>query len=532
MAPSTKKPRHTTAQKVGQILAGLQQPTVGQVEEATERLARLDRAAVLEALLGYLRDPQADFLLPVHFLSCLGDQRLLEPLRRLVFEGHLDDIRVSQLLGLLAEWGVDVTSPEWWGAIRDPELLARQAEERFIDILDRQDLPGFEHALTLLGEMPREARLLFLQGVLQHPAEGIAFLGGVLLDSDDRSLVRSVVESLGKRRDVVAAGLLQQFVERTEDALLRTRAQQLLKHLPRPRAPAPWPPALLLPFRQARSSVIDGNGSRQLIVVRGRGDEAMALCLLLNERIGIKDAFGMPVPAGGLGRLLDVPRDLDVEFYRIEEAYARELVRDALAIREQGGCSLPATFHLYKHLLLAEEPLAPQAYEPAFPDWDLEELRSDRSLLEMTADLAFLPACSSWYVYTHRTFDLAEQVLGRLKRYLPGPMALPDRLVRQAVKEALLPELPGLRRRLLLTADLLQQARRPPAGKRDLIPVLLCAAVTLDRRPEQHPFLQGLAIQSLIQAQQALLLGVDYREDPDTFQERLEEADSGLPWFE
>lgn len=75
-----------------------------------------------------------------------------------------------------------------------------------------------------------------------------------------------------------------------------------------------------------------------------------------------------------------------------------------------------------------------------------------------------------------------------------------------------------------------RRGKRVPRAARDLIPMMLCAAATLERRPAQHPFLLGLATTSLLQTHEALLLGVDYRDDPDSFQERLEEAREANPF--
>jgi hypothetical protein len=82
-------------------------------------------------------------------------------------------------------------------------------------------------------------------------------------------------------------------------------------------------------------------------------------------------------------------------------------------------------------------------------------------------------------------------------------------LLERFCKELLAPETERIRRRLLLTADLMQNT----GIERQLVEMTLAAAVSLDapRFLRHHPFLRRLALESMEMAREALAEGYDPR---------------------
>lgn len=122
----------------------------------------------------------------------------------------------------------------------------------------------------------------------------------------------------------------------------------------------PRPPAVGA-FSHAVALGTDGVGSRGLTVLVKTGDGAMhALSLLLNDEVGIKDAF--PTWEHG-AEVEEGLRATDLTRAPCDLAFARRLVADALHRHERSGRPVPGRFLLCRSFL-GHEPLVPAPHEP------------------------------------------------------------------------------------------------------------------------------------------------------------------------
>jgi hypothetical protein len=152
-------------------------------------------------------------------------------------------------------------------------------------------------------------------------------------------------------------------------------------------------------FSRALASHVDGDGTRSLFVCMNRdGKEEAAAVFLLNDLLGIKDAFLLLEDVNGA--LYDFAHAEDAvtcEIVGLE--CARELVADALSVHERSGAPVPGRVFLCM-AFLGVEPLEARprevrldAYEPAGPVGDMRRL-SDAALLagsSVYGEMTFTP---------------------------------------------------------------------------------------------------------------------------------------------
>ena len=109
-----------------------------------------------------------------------------------------------------------------------------------------------------------------------------------------------------------------------------------------------------------------------------------------------------------------------------------------------------------------------------------------------------------------RVWDYAEEWIALEKPAGSGVLSLRmASLLERFCEELLAPETERIRRRLLLTADLMQNT----GIERQFVEITLAAAVSLDapRFRRHHPFLCRLALESMEMAREALAEGYDPR---------------------
>ena len=151
---------------------------------------------------------------------------------------------------------------------------------------------------------------------------------------------------------------------------------------------APLPIPCPLTFAHGFVTQVDGAGSRSLLLAFARGDGAHdVLLLLLNDQVGIKDAYGVweegaeaEAQLRALPQLLCAPCDL---------ARARALVGDALARHAADRRPVPGRF-LPLRGLLGEDPLPCTPCAPELGSYLLETFARTPTLMAGSEQLARL----------------------------------------------------------------------------------------------------------------------------------------------
>jgi hypothetical protein len=198
------------------------------------------------------------------------------------------------------------------------------------------------------------------------------------------------------------------------------------------------------------------------------------------------------------------------ELLPVAAEYALLLLRDACHRSRESGAFLPAEFYLRRGMFVAAEVL-PVPYTPEFAAADRAGHVAP-SLVAESAELLDDDYFAGWVLASPRVYDYAEEWISLEKAHggrtrTPGMDALLERFCR----ELLAPDTELIRRRLLLTADLMRQTNRD----RELVERTVAMAAGLavpQAKPWQYPFFRRYALESMRMAREALAEGYDPRQ--------------------
>jgi len=179
-----------------------------------------------------------------------------------------------------------------------------------------------------------------------------------------------------------ALALLTELATWPNTGALGAKARELSMRLraegvsPRP-VPAPA-------FSHGLVSTVDGSGSRALQLHYRQGEGTLdAVSFVLNDRVGLKDVWC----AFGQGHEVEQQfRDAGLQLASCDEAFARELIADALATSEASGRPVPGRWLLYRSFL-GEAPIEPARRTPNLGAYMLETVVRRPELAEDTETL-------------------------------------------------------------------------------------------------------------------------------------------------
>lgn len=358
---------------------------------------------------------------------------------------------------------------------------------------------GEEGMVTFLDDFlsyPPEVQQIVIRE-LSHSADPLgARMLEALLWHDDRAIVQSALHALGRIRDPLAAGVLQDFIEEC-DPELSGQAQRCLRRLcflgvnpPAPRR--------LLPFHAAYATAPDGDGYRSLLLSRWVDQGSVSvLYLQVHERRGVLAAWG----AGALTleafmSELEGFRMQD-DLHQVAPEYLLDLVRDALYWSRE-LCYLPADFYMRRGIFAGER-MVPAPFAPTLTGLPQRRALSFQEGEQASRDLFADPFFSGWFMASQRVYDLAEE-------HKSGEHA--EQVLERFCNELLAPELEVIRERLLINADLMLRCGRTKA---DVARVVALAKSLADNPLPHHlhPFLRFFALESMEIARESLERGYE-----------------------
>jgi hypothetical protein len=488
--------------------------SIAEMEEIGVKLQKSGKRALPPIVRQLWREKSGDLISKyTYLLDFFDDAVWIDQLIQIAIRRKdLDDEGKEALLDALEEYGVDVNGPPF------SLLLAR-------------DGASLQATLPKLLDKGEEGLACFVEDVLFYPPETrrnlirelprvqdhrIVTLLEILLGVGDREIRAEAVAALGRVREHGAAAILC-GVREDADEQVRDAAVRSLRRLsflgidagePRPVAPS-------FPYHAAYAGPIDGTGCRTLWVSRhAENDRLSALYLQVHETDGMRAAWGgSAITAEEFGGYLGDtgPDDGMVE---VTTDYALALVRDAIHRSGERGIFLPAEFYVWQRRFTPAE-VVPEPYIPAFEGFDLNALGASERLIAGSAVLFDEDFFVGWGVAKGRVCDYAEEWIelgkGTGER---NPARSREMLLEKFCGELLVPEIERIRRRLFLTADLMQKTGK----ERLVVERALAAAVSLDAprfHRRHHPFLRRLALESLDMAREALAEGYDLRLFPD-----------------
>ena len=448
-----------------------------------------------------------------YLLDFFDDEVWIDQLIQIAIKRRdLEDEGKEALLGTLEEYGVDVREPPF------SLLLSRDGSSLPVTLpklLDKGE-DGLVCFVENILSNPEEVRLELIRELPRITDPRILTLLETVLWVDDREMRLAAVAALGRVRESRAATILHDLCG-DADVQVREAAVRNLRRLSfvgvdaGTSSPAPS----LLPFHVAYASPFDGNGCRAVWISRHAEDGRLAILYLqVHDTGGVRGAWG----SGGVTReefaRYLAETDNEDGLVEVSVGYALTLVKDALYRSGQVGSLLPAEYYVWRRWFAAAD-VVPEPYAPEFGGYDLNALAVSARLIVGSASLLDEDQFAGWGVAKGRVCDYAEEWI-ELEKSADGRdlAAGMESLLGRFSDELLVPELDRLRRRLFLTADLMQKT----GTERDLVEKTLAAALSLDApqfRKRQHPFLKRLALESMDLAREALAEGYDLRQYSD-----------------
>lgn len=424
----------------------------------------------------------------------------------------LDEQARMALLDALHDYGVDVTAPPFASMTG----YGARSMEGFIGECLKDGERGLVRFMDMFLDAEHDVRERMTRYLSEVGTPDAVSLLEILISFERPEVVREAIATLGKIKNGLALTVLTSAEKRHEGDLadLIRRSIRRLSFMGI-RQPEQLPPSfpVPLPLYQVQTGPVDIYGSRSLLFSWQLDDGSYATLLLLaGESEGIinalsyrmKDAaeYDAVVREITAGELLEP----------VEPAYALALLRDALYNSRKLSYHLPPDFYVDMRLF-APEALRSEAYIPRFSLVHLEGIvERIPDFIAGSSELLDHPGLEGWMLSEPAVYDVAER-LERLEKTAAGK-GVPDDVLEEIMvsfcAELIAPRRAELVKRLLLTADFLQQT----GCEERIIQHTLATALSLVGGfvPEaRHPFIRRLILDSIETARQALADGFDLR---------------------
>lgn len=374
---------------------------------------------------------------------------------------------VKYMIGPMASLcGVKIPDADYDSAFKDPEGVRKRKRDEALRSLtsDPEDL---DHRLEGAGLLCHAHGASTEPGAIEAQRELAAICAGVNPAPGAALLcvTAAIAVEHGAGGPEIARDLQLAADTHTGEALwylgemgrmpsmgaIGTRASELACEL----AAAGIDPAPAAPGRFLRGhvSIVDGMGSRSLLLLFRSNRHTSGLHLMLNDDVGIKDLFVAFHDADEVEEILTT--NPEIVFVRCDLGHARDLVADAFSIHERAGTPAPGRFLLYRHFL-GPEPIEARPRTPDLSAYGLEELPRNAELVAGSAELARLPTCRDFYCASDEAYRFVERHLSEFTAKHPSgassfhlsPEAMQEYLETIAVRE-----LPNLIRRLAVNLE-------------------------------------------------------------------------------
>ncbi|MBW4053917.1 MAG: hypothetical protein HIU83_00665 [Proteobacteria bacterium] len=416
------------------------------------------------------------------------------------------------LLDVLHDSGIDVTAPPFavMTGYGSPTL------EGFADDCLGDGERGLVRFVDSFLDMADEFRERMMQRLADNAsAEAVALLE-ILLSFEKDEIVRGAIRALGRTRSGYSLDVLMRAEPRFEGelaALIQRSIRRLAFTGIRDVAALPHSFQQPLPFHEVYAGPVDFYGSRTLWFSWRLDDEAFAAMLILTgETDGILNAISYRMKdEKEYGHILKDVAGGEM-LTPVEADYALASLRDALHLSREGGFYLPPDFYVDMRLFRPDA-LKPEAYIPRFKLKHLEDIvEKIPGYVATSNELLDQPGLEGWVLTEAALYDAAD----RFKALETdggtdsmSPEALEGEISR-CCEELIVPRRAEIIKRLLLTADYLQQIEADESTvQRTLATALsLVGGFLPDCR---HPFIRRLLLDSVDAARQTLAEGYDPR---------------------
>ncbi len=488
--------------------------TTEQMERIGKRLQKSGRRALHPLVRKLWREKNGT---AIYRYTCMLDffddsNWLAQLIQITIKRTDLDEQGRLALLDALHDNGIDVTAPPFanmtgYGAssmegfIGDCLKDGERGLVRFMDMfLDAED-DVRERMTRFLSEVGTPDAVSLLEILLSFERPEVVREAIIALGKIKNGLALTVLTSAEKRHEGDVTDLIRRSIRRLSFMGIR-QPEQLPPSFPVPR-----------PFYQVQAGPVDIYGSRSLLFSWQMDDETYtALLLLTGESEGIINAlsYRMKDTAEYDAVLQEIVAGELLE--PVDASYALALLRDALYCSRKQGFHLPPDFYVDMRLFDPES-LRSEIYIPRFNQVHLEGI-VERIPAYITGSNVLLdnPGLEGWMLSEPPVYDAAER-LSRLEKSA-ADKKIPDDIIEEIIAEfcaeLIAPRRAEIVKRLLLTADFLQQT----GSEERIVQHTLATALSLVGgfvSETRHPFIRRLILDSIETARQALADGYDLR---------------------
>lgn len=416
------------------------------------------------------------------------------------------------LLDLLHESGIDVTAPPFASMTG----YGSPTVEGFVNDCLGDNERGMVRFIDSFLDVADEFRSRMVLRLADNCTAEAAALLEILLSFEKEEIVREAVKALGRARSGYALDVLIRAESRFEGetAVMISRSIRRLSFTGI-RNPLAMPHTFQqpLPFHEVYAGPVDFYGSRTLwFSWRLDGHAFAAMLVLTGETDGLLNAvsyrmrdekeYGHILKDVACGEMLSP----------VAHEYALASLRDALHRSREGGFYLPPDFYVDMRLFRPDV-LKPEAYVPRFNLRHLENIiEKIPGHIATSNDLLDECGFEGWVLTDVALYDAADR-FSALETESGSSAVVKDVLeeeISRCCEELIAPRRAEIIKRLLLTADYLQQIE----GENDSVQKTLATALSLvgGFLPDcRHPFVRRLLLDSVDAARQTLSEGYDPR---------------------
>jgi hypothetical protein len=418
------------------------------------------------------------------------------------------------LLDVLHDSGIDVTAPPFASmtGYGSPTL------EGFVDDCLSDGERGLVRFIDSFLDVADEFRGKMTARLAEKASAEAAVLLEILLSFEKQEIVHETIRTLGRTRSGYALDVLQRAEARLDGeaaAMTRRSIRRLSFTGIRDAIELPHSFQQPLPFYEVYAGPVDFYGSRTLWFSWRLDNQAIAAMLVLTgENDGMLNAISY--------RMRDekeyahIVKDLSggEMLTPVEHDYALAALRDALHRSREGGFYLPPDFYVDMRLFRPDS-LKPEAYIPRFKLTHLEDIvEKIPGYVASSNDLLDEPGLEGWVLTEMALYDAADRFTALETEGGADTVSSEalEKEISRCCDELIVPRRADIIKRLLLTADYLQQIE----GDESAVQKTLATALSLvgGFLPDcRHPFVRRLLLDSVDAARQTLAEGYDPRLD-------------------
>lgn len=416
------------------------------------------------------------------------------------------------LLDVLHDGGIDVTAPPFaamtgYGA---PTL------EGFIDDCLKDGERGLVRFIDSFLDVADEFRSRMMRHLSENSSPEAMSLLEILLSFEKPEIVKEAIIALGRAKNGFALDVLGRAESRYKGELT-TLIQRSIRRLSfigiREPLELKYSFQQPLPFHEVFAGPIDFYGSRSLWFSWRLDEHAYAAMLVLTgDSDGLLNAISYRMQDEK--EYAHVLKDISGGelLVPVEASYALSSLRDALYRSNEQGFYLPPDFYVDMRFFRPDS-IKPEPYIPRFSLVNLEGIvEKIPGYVATSSAILDDPGLEGWVLTEMAVYDVADRFIALEADGGPDQVtseALESEIER-CCDELIIPRRADIIKRLLLTADYLQQTESDETA----VQKALATALSLvgGFLPDcRHPFVRRLLLDSIDAARQTLTEGYDPR---------------------